>query len=227
MTTDVPMTHGNAGELTIHPVANIVLRDPVLAKLAKAGQLLVNASREQVQATRCLAKAAETYAKERGLGKESQRFARTIILEADRRLHQILSQAPKNKGEKGQFTGGVKSTPPVNPPKTLAEKNVIGWTRDSNKRCDYVLWLWQDTHRFCLLPFPMLCKVMQQNWEIWIRLHKVRQQHTPRGNRGYHSECVFVPRRDIWVAIYNTYSGKVIASDPSLLQYGEQLWLGF
>ena len=45
----------------------------------------------------------------------------SIVLEADRRLHQIISQAPKNMGTRNQLAGGVKSTPPVNPPKTLAD----------------------------------------------------------------------------------------------------------
>src|SRR5690348_13330068 len=28
----------------------------------------------------------------------------------------------------------------------------IGWTRDRNKRTDYILWLWMDTRRYSLVP---------------------------------------------------------------------------
>jgi hypothetical protein len=88
---------------------------------------------------------------------------------------------------------------------SVVEKKVIGWTRNERKRSDYILWLWKDTGRWCLVPFPMLCKVMQRHWELWTKRYKTKQQFTPEGN--YHSECVFVPRREVWAAIYRQYSG--------------------
>lgn len=83
----------------------------------------------------------------------------------------------------------------------------IGWTRDSSKRTDYILWLWTDTGRFCLLPFHMLCKVYSDNWQDWKVAYKTRRQQTPTENGGYYSECTFVPRRIVWAAIYEFYSG--------------------
>lgn len=90
---------------------------------------------------------------------------------------------------------------------SVVEKNVIGWTRDNTKRCDYILWLWTDTGRFCLVPFPMLCLAFSNNWQEWRERFKTRKQFTPRPGGGYHSECVFVPRRDLWAAIYKLYGG--------------------
>ena len=90
---------------------------------------------------------------------------------------------------------------------SVVEKNVIGWTRDSSKRCDYILWLWTDTGRFCLVPFPMLCMAFSINWKDWSKRYKTCKQFTPRGNGGYHSECIFVPRRDLWAEIYKLYGG--------------------
>ena len=91
---------------------------------------------------------------------------------------------------------------------SVVEKNVIGWTRDANKRCDYILWLWKDTGRFCLIPFPMLCRVFELNWSAWAHKYQLNQQYTKRQNGGYHSECVFVPRRDVWAEIYRVFGGN-------------------
>lgn len=81
----------------------------------------------------------------------------------------------------------------------------VGWTRDASKRCDYVLWLWKDTGRWCLIPFPMLCKVFSDNWKTWKKTYKTKQQHTPNFG-GYHSECTFVPRDVLWREIYKLYA---------------------
>ena len=91
---------------------------------------------------------------------------------------------------------------------SVMESEVPGWTRDVNKRCDYVLWLWKDTGRFCLLPFPFLCRVFSEQWEEWISQYRTSRQHTTWATGDYHSECVFVPRRVIWAAIYQRIGGS-------------------
>jgi hypothetical protein len=83
----------------------------------------------------------------------------------------------------------------------------VGWTRDPAKRCDYVLWLWVETGRFCLVPFPLLCRVFALHWQQWKPHYKCRRQSTPSGDGGYQSECVFVPRRVVWRAIYERFGG--------------------
>jgi len=90
---------------------------------------------------------------------------------------------------------------------SVVEKQKIGWTRDASKRMDYVLWLWRDTHRWCLLPFPMLCQVFQEKWRDWTACYGTSQQRTPQFG-GYHSECVFVPRDVVWTEIYRRYGGN-------------------
>ena len=92
---------------------------------------------------------------------------------------------------------------------SVVEQRIPGWTRDMHKRCDYVLWLWKDTGRFCLVPFPMLCRVFSQNWSLWSQRYRTARQHTPREGGGYHSECVFVPRRELWAAIYRQFGGNL------------------
>ncbi len=89
---------------------------------------------------------------------------------------------------------------------SVLERGRVGWTLDTHKRTDYVLWLWKDTGRWCLIPFPMLCAVFQDNRDEWCGQYKVSRQYTPDG--GYHSECVFVPRLAVWRAIYNRFGGN-------------------
>jgi hypothetical protein len=89
---------------------------------------------------------------------------------------------------------------------SVVERNVPGWTRNERKRTDYILWLWTDSGRSCLVPFPMLCAVFMANWMEWRKQYKIAQQYTP--DREYHSECVFVPRRVIWQAIYKRFGGS-------------------
>jgi len=94
---------------------------------------------------------------------------------------------------------------------SVVEKGVVGWTRDAAKRCDYVLWLWKDSGRFCLIPFPMLCNVFSARWQEWRSQYKTAKQFTPRSSGGYHSECVFVPRRELWAQIYRQFGGNLVS----------------
>lgn len=98
---------------------------------------------------------------------------------------------------------------------SVKEEAKVGWTRDKSKRTDYVLWLWTETGRWCLLPFPMLCAVFTREWANWRIQFKTREQVTPLKNGGcYHSECVFVPRKLVWSHIYKQYSGLLKITPP-------------
>lgn len=66
----------------------------------------------------------------------------------------------------------------------------VGWTRDTAKHTDYILWLWTDTGRFFLVPFPMLCGVFENHWREWATTYKTARQDSGE----WQSECVFVPR---------------------------------
>jgi len=92
---------------------------------------------------------------------------------------------------------------------SVMEKQKVGWTRDATKRTDYVLWLWQDTGRWCLVPFAMLCAVFQEHWRQWAAQYPTHEQFTPEFG-GYHSQCVFVPRVVVWRAIYRRFGGPPV-----------------
>lgn len=95
---------------------------------------------------------------------------------------------------------------------SVVEKEIVGWTRNSSKMTDYVLWFWQDSGRWCLIPFSMLCAVFEQSWQDWSAQFKTCRQFTRWNGGGYHSECVFVPRREVWAAIYRRFGGSLHAN---------------
>lgn len=96
---------------------------------------------------------------------------------------------------------------------SVVEQQIVGWTRNPKKMTDYILWYWQDSGRWCLVPFVMLCAVMEDKWEAWRAEYKTRRQSTPSQNGGYHSECIFVPRREVWAEIYKRFSGSQISGE--------------
>lgn len=89
---------------------------------------------------------------------------------------------------------------------SVVEKDVIGWTRDATKASDYILWFWNDTRRWCLVPFPMLCRVFGLLWQEWVETYGPARQTTEMNGQVYHSECVFVPREVLWAALIEHYS---------------------
>ena len=96
------------------------------------------------------------------------------------------------------------------------EEKKIGWTRDSSKAADYILWFWKDTGRFFIKPFPPLCAIFQRHWEDWRKqFGPPSLQHTPGFRGGWHSECIFVPRQIVidhmlaWMGVRPTSTAKV------------------
>ena len=93
---------------------------------------------------------------------------------------------------------------------SVVEKGAIGWTRNPAKGSDYILWFWKDTKRWCLIPFPMLCRVFSLLWQEWAGIYRVASQMTNFNGYIYHSECVFVSREVVWDSIVRHYSPSVM-----------------
>jgi len=89
---------------------------------------------------------------------------------------------------------------------SVIENNTVGWTLNDTKRTDYVLWIWKDTGRWCLVPFLLLVRAFKANKEKWIQKFQVAKQNT---EGKYHSECVFVPRKEVWREIYRQSHGAM------------------
>ena len=92
---------------------------------------------------------------------------------------------------------------------TCKPVEIVGWTLNDKKRTDYVLWFWKDTRRFCLVPFPLLLAVFREQKDAWCAKYKSSQQFTEKRTQcfqGWWSQCVFVPRREVWAAIYRKFA---------------------
>lgn len=93
---------------------------------------------------------------------------------------------------------------------SVVEDKVPGWTRDALKKTDYILFFWAETGRFALVPFRLLLAVFEEKWELWSSMYRTAVQRTTGGRgRDWHSQCVFVPRRVVWGALYEKFSGHV------------------
>lgn len=88
---------------------------------------------------------------------------------------------------------------------SVIEQQKIGWTLDQSKETDYILWLFETTGRWVLLPFPMLCAVFAQHMIGWGQQYKSATQSSNGGR--WHSQCIFVPRLVVWRAMYEMYGG--------------------
>lgn len=95
---------------------------------------------------------------------------------------------------------------------SVAESNKLGWTLNPNKRSDYILWLFEPTGRWVLIPFPMLCSVFIQHQDSWCASYLTATQSSNGGR--WHSKCVFVPRREVWLAIYKRFGGQPKSPSP-------------
>jgi N6-adenosine-specific RNA methylase IME4 len=97
----------------------IAIKDSVIERLSKASEMLVEAkSMQEVKKIMDVAGAAKIYARRQQLGEEAVQHARSIELEAMRRLGELLIETPKNSGAQGI---GKSAVPKENHTPTLAE----------------------------------------------------------------------------------------------------------
>lgn len=78
-----------------------------------------------------------------------------------------------------------------------------GWTIDTDKLTDWVLFLWLDTERASLHNARMLRIVARDNQEEWMQTH---QQSTQVSNGDYSSPCVYFTDHELWAAEYKHFS---------------------
>ena len=88
---------------------------------------------------------------------------------------------------------------------SVVEKNVSGWTLDSTRETDYVMWFFEPTRRWVLVAFPQLCTAAVRNIDHWKLKYPLRRQCSNDGE--WHSECIFVPRQEVWRSIYRIFGG--------------------
>jgi len=113
-----------------------------LAIFSRGSQLLAEANTiQKAKDLKDLALTAADWARRKGMGEEAVQYARSYALDAERKMGQMLIEAPKAKGTQGQLrgdvpkgarVGGDKSELPTKPqPPTL---HALGLTkRDSSQ----------------------------------------------------------------------------------------------
>jgi len=74
-----------------------------------------------------------------------------------------------------------------------------GWSRDPAKITDYVLWVWQDVHRYYLAPYPLLRRAFETHYLSWADRFRTARQ----SSGSWTSTCVFVPIRELEIAMYH------------------------
>ena len=100
-----------------------VTYDLIVANLDQARTALIEAKTTgQTKAVVGSAAAAELYARRQHLGEEAEQYARELKFDAERKLGDLLKDAPKNKGARlsGKGIGGPIVEPPSDTP-TLKE----------------------------------------------------------------------------------------------------------
>jgi len=88
------------------------------------------------------------------------------------------------------------------------EREKPGWTRDPGKLSDFILWLWTDTQRHCLVCYPMLRAVFSRRWQEWARRYRTARQKTQsESGAAYTSECLFISSRDLHRELFWAFGG--------------------
>jgi len=103
----------------------IAIKDSVIERLTKASEMLVEAkSMQEVKKIMDVAGAAKIYARRQQLGQDAVQHARSIELEAMRRLGELLAETTKNKGINGTKLIGSKQEPMRDMTPTLCDLGV-------------------------------------------------------------------------------------------------------
>lgn len=78
-------------------------------------------------------------------------------------------------------------------PKYSQRGNVVGWTVDSTKKCQYIMFKFDraDSETVYIMPFQQLNKAFRRNMRTWYRAFKHDEQR--QRTAAYVSECIFVP----------------------------------
>lgn len=92
------------------------------------------------------------------------------------------------------------------------ERRRPGWTVDPMKRTDYVLYWFESSSRYCLLPFALFYAAAVSHRDEWQAIYGVRQSYSSSGRREWTTTWSAVPRKVVWhamVMIGNGYADKM------------------
>lgn len=75
-------------------------------------------------------------------------------------------------------------------------RGIVGWTRDTNKLTDIVVWYWADGH-YAAFPFKPLCEWFSSNWQNCLSNYHSSIQCSTKNDLTWYSQCVFVPVQEV------------------------------
>ena len=93
--------------------------------------------------------------------------------------------------------------PKANAPIEYRTGQKDGWTIDTSKITDWVLFLYLDTERASLHSARMLRTVARIHRDQWQHTH---QQSTQVSTGGYSSPCVYLTDHELWAAEYKHFA---------------------
>lgn len=84
---------------------------------------------------------------------------------------------------------------------SVVERKISGWTLDESKSSELILFSFDpsDWHEAFIVSAQHLRVAFRRYLHDWYAAHYHAMQHTP--DRGYHSECVFVPVSVVLAAV--------------------------
>ena len=91
-------------------------------------------------------------------------------------------------------------------PDWAKRENKVGWTVDSTKRCDYVMFKFEptDSKLVYIMPFQQLNKAFRKHMREWDK-RGYRRAKQKQKNAAYYSECMFVPVKVVIDAVKNEF----------------------
>lgn len=80
-------------------------------------------------------------------------------------------------------------------------KNKPGWTCDSGKKCEYIMFKFdiEDSNKVYILPFQQLNKAFRSNYKDW--RDKYRKEWQRQKTANYKSRCIFIPAKVVVDAV--------------------------
>lgn len=107
---------------------------------------------------------------------------------------------------------------PPEPPWLNKFRKKPGWTIDSTKRTDLVVYTWPTDNgkrRFWIVYFPHLCSVAQRHWSTWAAKYGEKSAR----NDGYLTLSVYPPRAEIAKTIQEIIEGRILEHNQNAKQH--------
>ena len=100
-------------------------------------------------------------------------------------------------------------------PPGSGREDVVGWTIDTRKQCDYIMFRFDpsDCKQYYILPFQQLNRATRHNYKEWEHRYG-GQQRQMQTRADYYSTCIFVPAYNVMNAVKREFEADGRFLDP-------------